>query len=770
MSTESTNNLLRKTPDAPHSSSRSEDREQMKITEFVTDAIESFPVISSPSKPEEIGTFGKNNHLGKTFSKPPESMESLESETKETTQNKKSIGEVAISNFPSSTSVEKNPFDTLGTFGRKTLERRASLSSMLSSPDLQRKRSSAPIPDFMSTQVVSTSDSNSMEEKKQVDFPSPSFETKEEELSLDEIIKQAEGALNKSPTVELAPVKKSKKSISDMIFGKKETFDTKGWSTSGPMLKNLEAFTKKRFSEGINDPSKITNLFLQEQVLALSGIPEKLNAAIKLKFDSAKFLTHFQDIRDITQFLKSFDKLKAKEQKIFLSFIGGKDMITALKHCTEKDTLQEWTNVVNGTLMVYDRKTGLPLKYDKEHPISRIYKQDIYDTFRSVYAKDFKEQVPIFFINGKWIRIPEKLLKDFNQMQDLEKKECLMAWLIGQLNTALGATSSISAEEQGKLLCEDALDTKESEILTKLLGLVMQKYGVNYVDVSSCIPLLLEKIALNFKEKPELYSDSFIEWAKINFEKLLGKRINADQLDEQVNQIIDLFAKNQTLEQSDRTKFTTLLKGLITQYGTGTFDISHEGISSLLKEFEITLKEQQVVYAKDFISWAQDNLQELLINQKETNVYSLITLFSKEYWFKKCINLIPCFRILQPISISAYSHADTFMRKSLCPAIMEPDKVVPRMKYFPTDQVSYKIDIDGQNKTFKVAHIRPYRFMKGDSVNTEDFGTAVVHWSMGGSIMSHLYSGSIWFEHIELVDSLPLKLRLEILKRLNALK
>jgi hypothetical protein len=96
--------------------------------------------------------------------------------------------------------------------------------------------------------------------------------------------------------------------------------------------------------------------------------------------------------------------------------------------------------------------------------------------------------------------------------------------------------------------------------------------------------------------------------------------------------------------------------------------------------------------------WARKNLADILyveaVQDPETLAKKAIAQFEIDFNLKVLKRDVPCYRILQSISFSAFSTVPAYLSQTFCPSLFDPASNQPLMKTFPTDTTRYEIKID----------------------------------------------------------------------------
>lgn len=196
----------------------------------------------------------------------------------------------------------------------------------------------------------------------------------------------------------------------------------------------------------------------------------------------------------------------------------------------------------------------------------------------------------------------------------------------------------------------------------------------------------------------------------------------------------------------DKTQMVTHFQGLLDKHGT-----TPEAAKKIANESSSD-------YPKSFSIWCKKYLH-VLLNQKdpEPNSKNIVGIF---IWLELCNQYIPCFSILQALSINAYSFL-IFKVQSLFPSLNPM-----RLSFDPQIKPFFHINID--EKKFEVDKIKSGSFIK-QFTDEDPIGSTDVHWIIKGKLQQadSKFEATLIFESFAFNRQQSLKVRKELAKKLG---
>jgi hypothetical protein len=457
------------------------------------------------------------------------------------------------------------------------------------------------------------------------------------------------------------------------------------------------------------------------------------------------------------------------------------------------------TSVLPSTTPIFDKKTWA----QSEHILSWLERYA-----KNAFSKDWKNPKVIVskFIKEELLsalEIPKKIkraLPDFRALIDFidivdVQKFCRKAqtlhkndletlqWVIGGINvlpclnisqkpSTLKAWEAhvekltklqVTASQMGEIRCPDHFDDahpisniKQEDILSSFRYMYAEDFQESekiFFINNQWLPSPVWSDQKELKEEIDR-KKYFIDWLIKNLNEALG--ISNEFTSKNVELLFE-----EELSTENKSLLNQELDLCFKKCSSGENTITFENCQRFLNESSLAVLTPT---ARDVLTWLRSNYTKLYAKQTTLTLAEIISLFAHERWLNKCSIQIPCFRILQALSFSAYAYAHTILQQRLCPALMHRNHHIYRMQYFPTEVTRRKITVT-PHKTFVVTHEKPYRFVKGDNSKFEEAGGVTACWSLMGSTNSPLFQAAIWCENLELKGSIDT--RLEIIKGLG---
>ena len=127
---------------------------------------------------------------------------------------------------------------------------------------------------------------------------------------------------------------------------------------------------------------------------------------------------------------------------------------------------------------------------------------------------------------------------------------------------------------------------------------------------------------------------------------------------------------------------------------------------------------------------------------------------------------IPSFRLFQALSISAYTSAVFFMRKSFCPELSVEQAGSYHIKYSPAKPTKYNARFFLKTHAFSVTHVKPYTiFFINEGNKRKKLADVTVHWTLTGNLHENDFSAQFQVAKIQFIDQVLPEQRLEVLNK-----
>jgi hypothetical protein len=276
-------------------------------------------------------------------------------------------------------------------------------------------------------------------------------------------------------------------------------------------------------------------------------------------------------------------------------------------------------------------------------------------------------------------------------------------------------------------------------------------YADDFVDNPSAPAITINGIPFVFPNVTDLTDADRKKALFAELIRELNSAVKVAEIKNQDEQVHLLF--NTALSRQEMQSLTSLLASLMKFYSQG-----NNRAALILESLQFESCSQK------FRDWLQKNLASMLKN--EDSAALIVQAYEKTRWLTICRRYIPCFRVLQSLSISAYAHAHTLLQKCY-PELTHLDHARPRFKHFPTEPTRFLIKIDAGSKIFSVTQIKPHRLIQGNTGKMIHIGNAQIYWQIRGGLASNFFSANFWHDEPSFSPDAPSDLRLKVQTYLN---